>query len=399
MKVLSNEYLSNLPSGSNVAPGGPANFARPFSNFITKHGHEWIGIIHQGNNANKTTLRKKASSPGKTFFILSFSYEHYRSFLNLEKRCDARVWFAPQIKRIRSFIRRMEPDVLFLNGFSVYAWLLLEAAKQEHLPIAIQHAGIAKIEFTQYKHLYSKTGRAMVLQMEQDIVDAASKQIFLNDFSREVFCKKVAPVPKKQSIIIPLPYQESFLRSADLYRAREKNKTETINIGCVARWDRIKNHRAILRVAREAKKQKLPWKFTSVTRIPQTPIDLHFKQSYRKNIEVMLPMEQKALIPFYESMDLFVLPSHFDVSPTVVMEAALFGKKTLISPNVGWVSEYRSSGLRNWIIDFSDAKKVVDRIKKLLKKQANSNFRSIIRNRHSPDKIFSKYLQIFKSII
>lgn len=315
------------------------------------------------------------------------------------KPVDPRVWFAPQIASLRRLIRRTRPEVLFLNGFSVFAWQLLEAAKLEGLPIVIQHAGISQVEFEQYKHLYTHAARMSVLRMERDIVDAATKQVFLNEFSREAFRTRVAPVPDAQAVIIPLPYQEIFSRQHPASRTKKSGSDKTTVIGCVARWDRIKNHNAILRVAEEAKRQGLNWSFRSVTKIPDTQIQLRFKNAYRKAIEVVAPMTPADLMDFYRSIDLLVLPSHFDVSPTVVMEAALMGKPTLISPNVGWISEYLQNGLTEWVIDYEEAERVVKRIGRLLRKPSPTNFRESIRIRHKPEKVFKAYLRLFNSVI
>ncbi len=398
MKILSNEYLANLPKDFRVAPGGPAHFAHAFSDFIIKQKHEWIGVIHQGNHTGKTSVLKKDHAGRKTFYLFSYPHLHRSSFMNSKKRIDPRVWFGPQIKSLQLLIRRVKPDALFLNGFSVFAWQLLEAARLEKLPIVIQHAGISQVEFEQYKHLYTKAARMSVLEMERDIVDAASKQVFLNAFSRDAFCERVRQVPVKQAVIIPLPYQKLFTRVVSSKKIERASSSKVI-IGCVARWDRIKNHGALVRIAEEAKKQGLDWYFRSVTRIPESSVHLRLKKAYRSLIEVVAPMQPKDLINFYNSVDLLVLPSNFDVSPTVVMEAALQKKATLISPNVGWVSEYNACGMKDWVVDFSDAENVVRRIKKLLKKPLPSRFRNQVRNKHNPAKVFATYLKLINSVI
>lgn len=399
MKILSNDYLSNVPLDSRVAPGGPAHFAYAFSEEVIKHGHEWIGIIHQGKDEVKTSIQKKAGVKNKTYYFFSYPPAHRQTFMASKKMVDPRKWFALQIDVLRKFIRRVKPDVLFLNGYSVFAWQLLEAARLENLPIVIQHAGISQVEFEQYKDLYTHAARMSVLQMERDIVAAASKQVFLNAYSRDAFCERVAPVPAKQAVIIPLPYQKLFLKSAASSRSKKSSSHKTVVVGCVARWDRIKNHAAILRLAEEARKQNLDWYFKCVTKIPETTVHRRFKNAYKKAIEVVPPMSAQDLINFYNSVDLLVLPSHFDVSPTVVMEAALQGKVTLISPNVGWVSEYLAHGLDEWIIDFTDPKQVVQRMSKLLRKSDPTGFRVSIRTKHNPNKVFAAYLRLLNSVI
>lgn len=395
MKILSNDYRSNLPTESSVAHGGPANFARAFSAHAVKRGHAWVGLIESTHQAKTTKITRTSGSTKKIYYTCQLSISRYRPFLTLPKKQDSRIWFKEEIATVREFIQRINPDVVFLNGFSVCTWILMEAASQEGLPIVIQHAGIARVEFEQYKHLYSLAGRKMMLAMEQDIVKAATTQVFLNNHSRDAFSLFVAPTPANKSLIIPLPYDETYARRALALKKKGVARTQEIIIGCVARWDRIKNHRAVLAIAREAAKQGLPWTFRSVTRVPETSFDHTFKTAYRRTINVIPPMPQEELLSFYDSVDLMILPSHFDVSPGVVMEAALAGKPTLISTGVGWNSEYMEFGLKDWIADFSDPKRIVRTIKQHLKKPLSPRFQTMVRTKHAPNTVFTAYLRAF----
>lgn len=398
MRILSNDYASNVPAATVVGHGGPAQFAGAFSDFAAARGHAWIGIVLRAGEAadGETGFRVEAASGKKTYYAFTYPRPHLQAFMESRKAVDPRVRFAPQIEAVRALIREAAPDLLFLNGFSVFAWMLMEAARLEGLPVVTQHAGIAQVEFEVYKHLYSLAARRAVLRMEQEIVEVASKQVFLNAFSRAAYAERVAPVPKAQSVIIPLPYQKRFLAKAPARRG--KAKADAPVIGCVARWDRIKNHDAFFRLAKEAGRRKLGWTFRAVTKIPETAVQKRFKDAYRKAIEIVPPMPPAELLGFYRSVDLLVLPSHFDVSPTVVMEASLQGKTTAISPTVGWVSEYRANGLGGAIIDFSDETAALDRIRVLLKKEPSARFRRMVRAEHAPARVFAAYLRLFRSI-
>lgn len=398
MRILSNDYASNVPDNPSVGHGGPAQFAAGFSDFVSSRGHKWIGVyLRPGECPDGTAPFEVSGTAGSRSYVsFVFSRPHLQAFMQSRKHIDARAWFGPQIASLRELIREHRPEVLFLNGFSVFAWALMEAARLEGLPIVIQHAGIAQVEFEMYRHLYSSVARRAVLKMEQEIVQAATKQVFLNAFSRDAFCRRVAPVPKAQSAIIPLPFQKHFL--AKVPKARGK-KGGSFVIGCVARWDRIKNHDAFLRLAKEAGRRGLDWTFRAVTKIPDTAVQKRFKDAYRKTVDIVPPMPSAELLGFYRSVDLLVLPSHFDVSPTVVMEAALQGKTTVISPNVGWVSEYRANGLRGAVVDFSDEAEAVDRMQALLKKSPSVRFRRMVRVAHAPARVFATYLRLFRSVI
>lgn len=398
MRILSNDYATTGANGKTVHHGGPANFTKPFSEYISSHGHEWIGVIHRYEKIQTSKISKASDEKRKICYTLSSPKKQLDGFMQSPKARDPRKCFAKQIQAIRDLIKRTSPDLLFLNGFSVFAWTLLEAARHEQLPIVIQHAGISKVEFKLYSHLYSKAAVSMVHAMERDIVAYASKQIFLNEFSRDYFKKHVCDVPENQATIIPLPYPEAFKKRIKTVK-RRPNVSGHKSIRCVARWDRIKNHDAILKIAKAAKRQSLPWKFEVVTRIPDTPVRSAFKRSYRKYINIIPPMPNEELVSFYKDADIVILPSLFDVSPTVVMEAAIAGKGTAISPCVGWVSEYKSTGLDHWIVDFKKTEQAITQIKRLLNSRTPTQFKKMIETLHEPKRIFRSYLTLFKSVI
>ncbi|MEO5927358.1 MAG: glycosyltransferase family 4 protein [Patescibacteria group bacterium] len=398
MRILSNDYLTNLPAASHAASGGPAGFARTFSSYLAAHGHAWIGVVHQHKQKDETAVRKTATAHNAEYYSFTRQKNHSSTFLQSTKAIDPRVWFSVQIEALRKLIRRVQPDLLFLNGFSLYAWELLEAARLEEIPIVIQHAGILQVEVEQYKDMFPAPARKAMLQMEREIVEAASAQVFLNEFSHDAFCARVANVPPEQAVFIPLPYNEQFITKEAPSSIKQRKGGPTV-IGSVARWDRIKNHQAILALAQEAKRQGLDWSFRCVTKIPDTPVKRQFKKRYAKTIEVVAPMPPADLSRFYASSDILILPSHFDVSPTVVMEAALLNRGTLISPTVGWVSEYQACGLNDWIIDFTHPAEVVTRIHTLLARTSIKRFQTSIKKHHAPSTVFAAYLRLFSSVI
>lgn len=398
MRILSNDYIANLPHSVKVAHGGPANFARNFSSFAIKEGHEWLGFIQRSTEGKKAFVRKIATAPHREYTGCFFPSERMETFFKLPRKKDPRIYFSDEIACLQRFIKKIAPDLLFLNGYSLASWFMLEAATRENLPIVVQHAGIAAIEYEIYKHLYSTAARAMLLEMEQDIVRLASKQVFLNEFSYRTFSKRVLATPKKQVAIIPLPFETKNWRKEIDASMNLQEKKELV-IGCVARWDRIKNHAAVLDLAREAHAQGLSWRFESVTIVPQTRLFQRFKKEYQKRVTVIPPMSRDALAAFYARMDLLILPSCFDVSPTVVMEAAGAGKPTLISPTVGWIDEYKKSGLQKWIVDFNNPTDVIKRIKQLLKQPSIRRLQNSIRELHDPRIVFNTYLHLFTDLL
>lgn len=394
VRIISNESIYNLPGQKKKPHGGTAIFAQSFSSYVARHGHEWIGLIERNTKGKKTYLKKARFDESRSFYNIFFPSSRYRRIIKTKKMIDTEKLFSKEIRRTREFFEETRPDIVFLNGFSVAAWLMLMAAKEAHLPVVIQHAGIWQVEMEVHKRVHPPMTRKIFLEMERDTARYAALHIFLNEYSRHVFEQKVMAIPEGKTAVIPLPYQAEMLRSLRQHR-RQSAETE-LNIGNVARWDLIKNYAAYLNVAKTAHADGLPWNFHSVMIIPDTLFKRRLKAQYRKHIQVHAPMGRKELAEFYSRMDILVLPSRFDVSPNVVMEAALVGKPTLISPNVGWVSEYRACGMDDWIIDFKDPQKVVERMKRLSGEPTPTRFRSYILKKHAPQTVFKRYLESFK---
>ena len=107
---------------------------------------------------------------------------------------------------------------------------------------------------------------------------------------------------------------------------------------------------------------------------------------------------------FYKSQDIIFIPSRFDVSPTVLMEALLLGKPVIISNRVGWVSDYIKFGLSGLIISPTSSGKVIyntfsDIITNRDKYITRFNkLQSKIISKHNINVVFKEYYNIFKKL-
>lgn len=393
MRILSNEYTANLPESLKKAQGGPARFASNLSQFISKNKHEWIGVLGSTINIPEGYKEIKTSLDGR-YFELHVPKINFENIREISETVVLDSNFKEEIKLTSNLLQKIKPDILFLNGFSTFCWLLYAAAKKCGIPVIIQHAGIMKIEVEQYKDLYSEAGAKLCFEMERDVTVGASVNIVLNTYSENVLAKTHDLVSIPNSVVIPLPHPEW------VFKTNIKARTPSnLTLGVVARWDRIKNHEALLALAEEISTQSLPWKIRVVTTIPETEKYKEMKARYRELIEVVPPMNQEELREFYSKLDIALLPSHFDVSPNVVMEALTTNTPTLISPTVGWVSEYNENGMQQWVISFSDPKKVIERIHELLNKNDWSEVEKLakfIKVCHNPETIYKKYLDLFE---
>lgn len=395
MRILTNDYLSNVPGSAVKTKGGPAQFARHFSDAVVAHGHEWIGIF-TSRTKQSTGYEEINDGDKKRFLSIENSKDRSSLLRGTAVSEISPAEFEEDIVRIEKIISDIRPDLLFLNGFSLDAWTYAQAAFRARVPVVIQHAGILTKEFDMYKDWFNPAACAFGKAIEGDVAAKATANVFLNEFSRDAFTRLVEPEALSKPVIIPLPHAGWTFEKVRMV------PRDARTLGIVARWDRIKNHEAILAFAKEIKRRELPWRIRSVTKIPETPQRADFKKRYKALVEVIPPMEREELHAFYESLDALVLPSHFDVSPTVVMEAVATGKPTLISPNVGWVSEYKACGMNDWIIDFDDPALVVERLQEQFMRDAWPEvevFSSYVKEHHDPETVYRAYLSLFEQVI
>ena len=389
-----------MPDAEEVSQGGPANFARLFSAQIASETpHKWIGLIFSASKLKTIKLKKSFFFPQREYFKLYFPKKLFKEITLAENFRDPEKILQAPIKKIISLILREKPDVVFLNGFGVFNWILLCAAKKTDTPVVIQHAGIWTKELRLHKHNYSLVGRKIMEQMEKESTFFSSAEVFLNTWSRDYYRKNVAN--GENSEVIPLPFDfNSFKKNINSrHKSVFTGANGKVRIGTIARWDDIKNHKALLALSRMAKRKKLPWHFYAVTKIPDAPSFEKKRRAYEKNITVIPSLNRTGVSDFCKSMDLLILPSIFDVSPTVVLEAIATNTPVVISQNVGYVHEFVKHGAKNWVINFKNTSKSLTGIKKIIKKPMPETLQRWIVLNHDSKKVFSSYLDLFNSVI
>ncbi|HVX91396.1 MAG TPA: glycosyltransferase family 4 protein [Candidatus Paceibacterota bacterium] len=394
MRILTLDYRRNLPHSPEEVKTGTERFARDFAAYATEHGHEWIGIVAMPLGDEPRTI--PGAHPGVQFTTVDFGnladipLEDHATLESLEQAQAAAH------ERLATVVRDARADLMFLNGFSHSSWMLYRAGMRAGVPIVIQHAGIFVRELEAHAHLYPASYIALARAMELEAARGARANVFLNEHSRRAFIESVGSDDIASSVIIPLPHAGWAFRGTYAPSAGPRRR-----IGAVARWDRIKNHEAILAFAEEAARQDMPWEIVVVTTIPDTPKRAAFKQRYRSVITVVDRMERTELADFYRSLDALVLPSHFETAGGVVMEALAEGKPTLIAPQVGWVDEYRELGMSHWITDFSNPAVAVAALTAQFAQPAwpeLERFAAYVQSTHNPEHVFTSYLDLFSSL-
>lgn len=406
MKILTNEYSCNTPNFQEPAKGGPANFARLFFNFLNHKdkGLKWCGlIIKNSDKTSKNILSKVIKDSRKNRFIyeLSLPISLSEKVLRAKKISDPKIILKDPIKKLSSIIKKIAPEIVFLNGFSLTNWLLLVAAKENNIKVVIQHAGIWTKEIDIYQDLFSASGAKIMKQMERDSSVLSDKEIFLNTFSQKIFNQKVLQDKRSannKSVIIPLPVDFSFFNKQNKSKKEFNFDKTKFNIGVVARWDRIKNLEAVVTISKAIKAKKLPWGINSVTNIPLSRKNISLKTAYRKNINIISFLNKEEIKDFCLQNDLIIIPSHFDVSPTVLLEAIACKTPVAISANVGFVDDYLKYGASDWVIDFNKPQIAITQLEKIKCKKLPAKITNELINKHNLLKVFEKYLVLLNNL-
>jgi len=404
MRILSNAFPTNMPDSEKVSQGGPANFARLFVNYLVRSEpkHQWVGVMLEGVPSETVRLQKVFSTRKRSYHRLCVPRTQLRNVVKSTHATDkAEDILERPISRLITLMKAERPDVVFLNGFGLLNWMLLKAAEKLNIPVVIQHAGIWTKELDIHKEIYTSHGLRLMKQMELDSTNLTTMEVFLNTWSRDYYQKHVAKSPARKNIVIPLPFD--FLSFKQLGVTKEYDTfafdPAYRHVGVIARWDEIKNHPAVLALAKEARKKKVALRFHSVVEIPKTNKYEAEKQEYAKFVDVISPLDRAGIAAFCRSVDLLLLPSLFDVSPTVVLEAIASDVPVVISPTIGYVHDFAANGAKAWIVDPAKPENTITVLYKLAKRKMPTALRTILQNKHDHRKVFASYLRVFEKVI
>lgn len=403
IRVIFNDAHANLSTNSYIPQGGVSSFANKFSKYFDDKTSniELVSLLFSHNSDSKDIYIKETAKNHKYYELYYPKEKLIKSYKKTYTRKDYIKFLEPWLKQVDHIFEETKPEIVFLNGFSLSNWLILEIAHRRKVPICIQHAGIWKKELSISQKSFSPSIRKIFSRFEKEIFSKASKLIFLNEFSRDVFFtihnikKNIKNLSK--TLIIPLPIDTKNFKNINI------TKRKIYNIGIVARWDGVKNHDAILRLAKYIKKNNLPIYLKVVTGWGSNKIT-EYKKEYMKFVKILNPMSPEKLREFYDSQDIIIIPSRFDVSPTVLMEAISCGKPVIISSNVGWVSDYKKFNLDKLIISPIDSgENIFNTIKELTdnKEIYINRFKKMQRkiiSKNNTKKVFEIYNNVFKEL-
>ena len=376
MRVVFNSYQT-------FGAGGPQKYASLFQSELRKRAIDVVGLalVQQTHGARAMKPFWKHEEGGDRFI----------AHLNLESECVVRSARPGIPKIVRDVARKvtrilatLKPDQVVLNGFSLSNWYLAQAATNLRIPFHFSHHGCW---FAEIPTTLPKAAQTRMLSMERWATEHADTNIYLNPWSQSQVRKAYPGARRTNDLIIPLPFNPLFLKRAPRLPI-QKNKRPVV--GFVGRWDPIKRVDFVRKLA-----ERMPHiQFICHTHVGGRKSLMDEENRFSKAVHVLKPVSQTLLPAFYRACDLLILPSRFDVSPTVVMEAALQGRGTLISPEVGWTDAYAKNDMDTWIVRKTDLATWQHAIEQHLKKKPGPAFRTHLLKAHHPKTVFDAWASL-----
>jgi len=292
-------------------------------------------------------------------------------------------------------LTRKRADLVFLVGFGVEQWLVAQAAALRRIPVAISHHGVLAAEAGVSGYdTYPPGARRLLIRMERDVSEQAAVRIFLNQWSRDQFSLLHNINARPRSRIIPIPYNDVFDEPVPLTRGWTR---APMNVGWVARWDRIKRPSLVAQTASASPRR---WRWNAVTTIRETAsVPEATRKQFVRRFRVLEPMSPTRLADFYAKTDALMLPSAFDVSPTVVLEAALRGRLTVLSKHTGWTDAYREAELDHLLCDSTPSAMLAALESARDDREGTERLRTLLRERHEPARVFAAHAKAFRDAL
>jgi glycosyltransferase involved in cell wall biosynthesis len=400
MNILSNGQPAHLRAGGGHATGGLSSFADFFVRSMVATGHRWSFVAKKRDPLVQQigVDRLKVGVGEVDSWVVSVPRMYLRgSLIRAEVVQAPEIALAALIDAYTTVVREAAPDLVFINGAYTVPWVLLRAAQACGVPVVIQHAGIWQVERSLYAEVFSDAGRQMADEIELQLARLPEHHVFLNQYSQDAFGRLVEPVVGERASIISLPVSGLDAITQQV-SGRPRRDPSMVRLGMVARWDRVKNHAAALDLVMAAKSAGVSLELASITSIPDTGKNKALKDAYRAHVKIEPPRSKADLLAWYATRDAMILPSVFDVSPHVVLEAATVGVPTFISPGVGYAETFREYGAGEFVVDFSDGGRALTQITELIGRPYPPALLDALREEHDPTRVIGQYLQLFSEV-
>ncbi|MDO8509559.1 MAG: glycosyltransferase family 4 protein [bacterium] len=299
-----------------------------------------------------------------------------------EKMGDPRKYWKILVETTKNILRQEAPDVILANGTYHIPWILSQAAKQLGIPIVLRYAGVLQKEVLHKSYFVKK--RLLVYEKWQ--ASAATTIIFPSKICKDVVEGEIVGHPVKRSFIIPNPVAKHVTTA--------RRRVGRYTLAAVGRWTQIKNFQAFIALHKNLLAEDWPHRALMVTSFWDE------KFGIPETIERKHSMSHNDLLTLYKSIDLLIVPSHFETFCNVAAEALMSGASVLVSKNVGLSEILVKAGLSRMVIDsFNNPTKVTDAVKKLSKTKLTKSEIKKLSTLLSPEDIHERILDVLNKVI
>ena len=300
----------------------------------------------------------------------------WEKVLRLRKRWDILV------ETTKNVLRQEAPDLVLINGTYYSPWILAQAAHELGIPMVLRYAGVLQREISRKSYFTKKR----LLKYERWIADAADAIIFPSTLCRRVVEREILKKSVEHGVVIPNPVKAGSLRG--------RKRSGRYTIAAIGRWTSVKNFEAFTALHDALRRKRWPHRAIIVTSYR----DERFTAT--ETIEFKKPMSQEQLGAFYRSIDLLIVPSHFETFCNVAAEAVVHGTSVLVSEAVGFAEVLRKAGLERMVIpSFDDPEAVAAAVKKIAKTKLSKDEREAVIKLLDPQEVHQRILTVLGGVL
>ena len=299
------------------------------------------------------------------------------------------------IPQLREIVRRQQPDIIWTNNTKSHFLVCLCALHRTAKWIAFHH-GYTKEAFR--TRVYDELDRWSLPHAERVVT-------VCNDFANQLQRKGVARdrlLVQRNPIRIPSPVTEA--EKIRLRAALGLASTASVLLS-VGRLSLEKGHADLLRALAQMQEEEGAGFHSHLLIVGDGPERSHLHalcSELRLNDIVHFTGYQSDVLPYYALSDVFVLPSHSEGNPNVLLEAMAAGVPT-VATAVGGVPEILTHEVNALLVPKHDIAQLANAIRRLLndpllRDQIASKAREDA-TQHHPQGYFRSVMGIFEEVI
>lgn len=284
-------------------------------------------------------------------------------------------------KKTADIIVRERGEVVLVNGTYWASWILARAAYFLGKPYVVRYAGLMSVE-TQHRSFFE---RQIFRSYEAWIAKHAHAIIFPSPLCKEIVERDILRGRDIPSLILPNPVV------TPVWRAKNKTRRRSVVLGFVGRLSSVKNFPGFVQLHKSLLQQGFDHEAVAVTSRPP-------RQSFAPStISFVPPVSPERLPHFLRTLDVLLVPSHFETFSNVAAEALLQGTSVLVTPRVGIASFLEEAGLSRMIISsFEDTDEVIAALDNLRRHPLTKKEWQRLADILSPDRIHTQLFELLE---